>query len=364
MICRRHTGKTRIATEVADDIGHHRVNKGAYIFDSPARAGVASDHDANAQTADGFWPLRPHKLYSLWDMIQFLLHEFVIRWGELLVFKQHYENAGIKNPGANLSTEDFAQLSSLATHLKWECDRLQIPKSIDRLWRFQLRLESGICTTSIIMAELQEIHNLISCEMDDNYFALIPKAKTVYFEKDGDDALFGPEVYMGFASARKEIKSAGNCLAVDEYDAAVFHLMRVINIGLRALASSLGIKKIANKKLEFCTDGQMISESEKAIDEKLKTVGAGARGEKWEIQNDFYRGILVDLRFFKDVVRDPIAHARKSYTENGALDVNVHVRDFMQRLAKHLKPTPAQIKAKRKRIMDGIYKRMQKAKEK
>src|SRR5208282_2687692 len=72
----------------------------------------------------------------------------------------------------------------------------------------------------------------ISHKLDFCHFIYIPSAKTKFFEPL---ELFGNKVYQNFKSARTEIKDAGNCLAADLNTAAVFHLMRASEFGLRAL---------------------------------------------------------------------------------------------------------------------------------
>ena len=62
-----------------------------------------------------------------------------------------------------------------------------------------------------------------------------------YLDKD---RLFGDEVWHGFPSARADIREAGNCLATGCNTAAVFHLMRAVEWGLRALATDLGVRRL------------------------------------------------------------------------------------------------------------------------
>ena len=57
--------------------------------------------------------------------------------------------------------------------------------------------------------------------------------------------LFGPDVFNNFSSANDDIDEAGKCLALGRGTACVMHLMRVLEVGLAALASALG----ANKQL-------------------------------------------------------------------------------------------------------------------
>jgi hypothetical protein len=284
----------------------------------------------NNQSIETFLPLRPHMLISLADMIQFCLHEFVIRWEDLLVLKRHYENIGIAAPGALVMPEDFFPLNSLALQLKAHCEMLKIPKSADRLWRFENRLESGICTNSIIMAELQEIYNLINCEMNYNYFAFIPAAKISYFEKE---KLFGENVFEKFPNSRDDIKAAGNCLAVDLYDAAVFHLMLVMNNGLLALARHIDIP-VGKRPLEYEEWNVLIRNIDTKLDDIAKAVQNNQiAGTIKDSDLDFYQGLLDNLKYTKDAHRNPIAHARGDYDESKAVAVFNDVRRFMERLA-------------------------------
>ena len=128
------------------------------------------------------------------------------------------------------------------------------------------------------------------------------------------------------------MKEASNCLAADLHTAAVFHLMRVVNIGLRKLAEHWGVVDIGGKALEYCGDGQIIAKIEGLIKDRQEAMATVTHDEKWEKETALYRGLMVDCRYFKDVDRDSTAHARKTYKEPGALDVFEHVKDFMLRV--------------------------------
>jgi hypothetical protein len=71
------------------------------------------------------------------------------------------------------------------------------------------------------------------------WFAAIKPELSNYCEQE---QLFGSEVYEAFAKARNEIRDSGNCIAVGLDTAAVFHLMRVAEFGLRALAKKLRVQ--------------------------------------------------------------------------------------------------------------------------
>ena len=51
--------------------------------------------------------------------------------------------------------------------------------------------------------------------------------------------LFGDQVAVKFPSASFDIEEAGKCLALDRSTATIFHLVRIIETGLRTLGKSL-----------------------------------------------------------------------------------------------------------------------------
>jgi hypothetical protein len=85
-----------------------------------------------------------------------------------------------------------------------------------------------------IYADLRLLIEKAMCEMDGIRLAAIFNENAQLFERD---ELFGKEVKDSASpQLNTEIKAAGNCLAADLHTAAVFHLMRVAEHGLHALA--------------------------------------------------------------------------------------------------------------------------------
>jgi hypothetical protein len=284
------------------------------------------------KSGNDFLPLRPHTLISLWDMTQFLLHEFADFWEELLLFKKHFEDVGIKSPGDVVSGDAHSQVESLVSHLHYLSKKLQMPNSIDRIWRLQLRLERDVCTNSIIMAELQAIHNVMEYEMDRNYFAFIPAVKISFFENDG---LFDENVKKAFPFALADIKEAGNCLAADLNTAAACILMRLAEVGLRELARELGVE--IKHDLEFADWEEII----KGIRAKLTLLEGDFRDAARQNKLTFYHAMLDDVKRFK-ILRHETMHARCGFDADRAKVIFNEVKTFLTRLAaKVLAANPA-----------------------
>lgn len=173
--------------------------------------------------------------------------------------------------------------------------------------------------------EFECLVNEIAREMRSNTFVFIPSANARYLEKH---SLFGPEVKSAFPSARPEIKAAGNCIAADLNTAAVFHLMRVAEIGLRALARHLRVT-IPRLPLEYAEWGQIIQR----INDKIALRIPKSRGRRKSEALQYYHGLLGELDAFKDVWRNNVMHTRESYDQDLAVKVYGHVNEFMNRLA-------------------------------
>lgn len=164
-------------------------------------------------------------------------------------------------------------------------------------------------------------------------FAYIPPVNAQYFEQE---ALFGEKVNAEIAEANQDIKDAGNCIAASLDTAAVFHLMRVAEHGLRGLARKLKVKlkhKGQPCSLELGDWEQVITEIKNKITATRQLPkGSAQRKVKLELYSD----AADHCTFMKDIWRNNMAHTRKPYRQSEAIAILERVRDFMQFLARIL----------------------------
>jgi hypothetical protein len=111
---------------------------------------------------------------------------------------------------------------------------------VARVWFLRRQLENNepSCAESLVR-DLTGMKNQLKAALARKRFAFIPYPNDQYFEQD---KLFGERVYEAFPQAREDVKSAGNAIAAELYTASVFHLMRVSEYGLRALARRLRVR--------------------------------------------------------------------------------------------------------------------------
>ncbi len=192
-------------------------------------------------------------------------------------------------------------------------------------------------TAARLMLDLERIQRGILLELQRRKFVYVAPPDDAYFEQS---RMFGDDVYTHFPSARADLKDAGNALSVGLYTASVFHLMRVAEIGMRALAHDRRISKLPKKKdapVDMGTWEDIIKELETQAD---KIAGWPNKKGKIKVQaQEFYNGANAEFRGFKDAWRNHVAHNRHPYTREDALSVLSHVKRLMSLLATRISET-------------------------
>lgn len=133
--------------------------------------------------------------------------------------------------------------------------------------------------------------------------------------------LFGFEAKGQFVDAQPDIAEAGKCLAFGRSTAAVFHLMRVTEVGLKALAKPLGIPYAPSWENYL-----------RQINERVQ-LKQKKKGIQWKRDESLFKEIAGDLLSVKTAWRNTTMHIERQYTGEEAQEIFAAVRTFMQRLA-------------------------------
>lgn len=167
---------------------------------------------------------------------------------------------------------------------------------------------------ALVMA-LDHLNNSLTNELEKEAVFRIPSERKDFFELDD---LFGPKVAAAFPSCERDIRKAGSCYALAQEDACVHHLMMVLERGLSALATKIGITYQRINWQPIIND----------IRSRLNSMSRGP-------ERDFYNEVLAQFEFLKVAYRNHSEHARDDpYDMPKALHIFNHVRDFMQALEK------------------------------
>ena len=159
-----------------------------------------------------------------------------------------------------------------------------------------------------------------------------PTQEQVNYYHHGEQKLFGDAVYDVFESARNDIREAGNCYATDNFTACVFHLMRVAERGMRALAVHLKINKTGKHPREFAEWGRVCGALKKKVEQLQQRKGRSAH-KSMLLQR--YADAASQADYINEIWRKELAHTRRTtpYNQPEAMSVLVRVHEFMQSLA-------------------------------
>jgi hypothetical protein len=207
-----------------------------------------------------------------------------------------------------------------------EVVKLQLEASYATIIRMLESLDDSECPMSYLADQANELHTRMVDEL--NYrtcFAIWRDKEKLYAAK----LLFGDDVAKNFPSASVDIEEAAKCLALDRGTAAVFHLMRVMEVGLRALAKSLNDPRLDPKKNP--TWSTILQKG----DEELKKPIA-QRAPEWAAHDHFFSEAQANLRVVQYAWRNPTMHVEINYDPEKASDVMQSVKAFMRHLASKL----------------------------
>jgi hypothetical protein len=269
------------------------------------------------------WTWRPLLLTDLLAMLANYAWVF-IRLNEALAELEDY--IGKMGDAYVGYTEDSQRVASLLetslNHAENHCKDLNLGFSIvmiDRI-RHNIHSQEGF---GHLKEQYSRLRERIDDELRSQLLLHIPADKVEYYRGNHQ---FGEPVSNKFPSAAYDISEAGKCFAVGRNIACVFHLMRVMEYGLRALGKSLNDPNLDPKKnptwdriLQLC-------------DKELQLPYAQQSSE-WQQHQQFFAEATANLRAVKDAWRNPTLHVEQFYDEEKALDVWNAVRAFMKHLA-------------------------------
>ena len=275
---------------------------------------LASAHDG----------LQPGRLWSLWDIMQrFHANSFAAAVGLL------------HRAGATLAMANQAQfgphpemdrqvVKDTLKEIKPEFSELPLSRVLrDQLERLEKYAET-VDTRDTLAMLLIELNSNIMVELSSAYFLMVPAWRREYYQQRLP--LFGNSVATIFAKANRDIAAAGRCFALDEWTACVFHLMRVLEHGLRTMGADVVL-----------SESEMSNENWKNVIDQIESKIHAMEGERKSAEKieklKKFSLAAAQFRYFKDAWRNHVSHANETYDEREAITVYTHVKMFMEQLA-------------------------------
>lgn len=277
-----------------------------------------------------------HRLWSLWDIMKkFEAADIGDLFAYTMLYAQSAAKAGAKINAIELFQKDLERHLELAKVLT---GRYQLMESFAAIDRFQIDI-SFFASNEEVHFGLKSILGLLKSEMEKRLFFSIEPELGKYYSFPPKNALTDPEFSFGFTaetafpSAKMDMIEAGNCLAVGRNNGAVYHLMCVAEVGLRALAWDRRVEAKQNKKsipLEFAQWGELIGKLETEV-EKIKSWRSKHTSAE---AHQFYNSVLVEIRSFNTGWRTHVMHARSHiYKTDETIALFGHVKRFIDVLS-------------------------------
>jgi hypothetical protein len=201
-------------------------NRGIKVPELPANVSVRQP-----------WEDNPYQLFSWWDMEQFSADIYFALASYLANLR-----ADLKTVPAETKVE--------AQVLQWAKGDVDIWAEISNLCESIGLRASTKCVKSILenhvkestvgkmIEEISQLEDIIQWEMQDRLFMFIPSDRADRYNKS---ELFGTDVTAKMPQTQFDIVEAGNCYAAGRGTAVVFHLMRIMEIGVQAFGSKIGV---------------------------------------------------------------------------------------------------------------------------
>ena len=183
---------------------------------------------------------------------------------------------------------------------------------------------SGDITYEEAAKHYYDIDSRLYDELADCRLFVLPTDKAVYFE--AASTLFGEEVAAIFPLAAYDIDEAGKCFALGRCTAAIFHLMRIVEIGIRELCETLNVAVSPNA-------GWLVILNEK-LEPAINKLPEGTPTEKRR-KTDLQQA-RAHLHAIRLGWRNDTMHPKATYTEEEARGLIAHVETFMRHLATRL----------------------------
>lgn len=284
------------------------------------------------------WLENPYRLVSWFDMLEFSAVAFLRCGRRLEILKTDclVGSAVVAEGGVGFATaqdlDEKARKRLLAStaSIREAFQNIGLDITAETVSDLERDVTSGSRRSFAWLHErIENIERLAEKELKGKLFLYIPQERVRYWPTVENPFAFGQFVSDSFPSTTFDANSAGVCLATAQSTAAVFHLMRILEIGLGTLGSMFGVS------LAHTNWAPAIDQIESKVRDMHKDPVWKAKSDCKE-QQEFYSQTATHFGVLKDAWRNYTMHARGKFTEEEAALIFANVKAFMQKLATRL----------------------------
>jgi len=260
------------------------------------------------------------ELFSIWD------HHIAIG-----AFQRTCQDIASRVASEGSSEVDERLAKSCETVLQkveTECDKFKLDAVVDLISYTRITCKHIPRPTIAELSDrLDTIAFMLQSQAEKQKFFWMTRDESKMFD---NASLFGTEVVAAFPKEETlyEIKESGSCFALGRYTASVFHLMRVLEKGLKALAENLQVP--FSIPFEYLNWQNIIE----PIESKIRDLNEQKAGAYKTETLKAYSELAKQFRYFKDAWRNHVSHSRETYDKEQALSIQRHTGEFMRDLVK------------------------------
>jgi hypothetical protein len=259
------------------------------------------------------WIENSHRLVSWWDMEKFSAAEFY----EITSLLSRIQGIASRMQADSVMPSSDPEGAPFESQrlIKYHCETIGLTVSAKCAAFMLARLANQDVTVGEWTNLLRQLDHTILWEMQDrSFFYMPPKDSSFYDQKE----LFGETVNRKFPKMQFDIVEAGNCFATGRGTACVFHLMRIMEVGVQELGTALGIVLVSEKNWQVILDE--VNKAIKRLPPKDSKTVALAQAS-------------ANLYSVKLACRNEVMHPKDTYTLEEAENLIRQVKLFMNHLA-------------------------------
>lgn len=171
---------------------------------------------------------------------------------------------------------------------------------------------------------VESIYLTLTAELDSMLFKAISRDRNSFIDSSW---LRDSPLVSAFPTAFKDLERSGICYALGQSTASVFHSMRALEPALAALAAPFAVSAQYENWQNIIND----------IESKVRALGQTPKTKQKIEDEKFFGAAVSHLYFIKNAWRNHVAHTRDSYSDDEALRVLQHSREFVDSLCPRLK---------------------------
>jgi hypothetical protein len=220
-----------------------------------------------------------------------------------------------------LTPDDAVVVLGLSRSLAREVESLGAKVALVAIRRIENGAASAKFTYFDVLNITVDVNNRLRDELEGRTLLCLNDLEAVYL-----DPKLTPEMeafLRAFPSAKFDADECMKCFAVERYTASVFHGLRVMEIGIRAFASCLGIPDPLSQRNWGAILKSLKPEIESRWSAAERIGGDGALFEE----------LYSTLDAVRNPVRNATMHPQQTYTMNEAYDITRAISRFMLKLA-------------------------------